>query len=340
MARQTGAQRVAAANAQIRATGGVSTQQASPRTSSGSTPRPIAPPPATSQGYWTEGRIVNGVNVGGGVFVAGTPPTPPQATTQVTPPSREIPPPPAGSAFLNSPAYLALSLELRELVNLGYSSFIGTPAQQRAFADALTQAQELADPYAKSQIGLFKAEYGTAIAKITSDFAAQKEILERTRTELVENLVSGKEFLSLEQQAEMARTLKGYDEDLLTIADQAAEKGITFATGERSRVLAEERRGTQFQDVTQSSRRRHNFQVKELELKAARGDESAKKQLASLEAGRGFDLERIGLAAERVLGSSGVPISEGFRPVGGALGSIEQERRKSIFDIASLGIST
>jgi len=265
----------------------------------------------------------------------GTPPTPPGGTPP-TPPGGT--PPPATAAFKNSAAYKALSPELRELVDLGFSSFTGTEAQQGAFSDALTQAQALADPYAKSQLALFKAEYGTAIAKTTSDFNTQREILDRTRNELAQDLASGKEFLSLENQADMAKTLRGYDEDLLTIADQAAEKGITFATGARSRALAEERRVTQFQDVVQSSSRRFNFQQKELELKAARGDTSAAKQLEALATKRGFDIESIGQAAEKVLGSTGVPATEGFTPVGGALGSIEQERRKSIFDIASFEI--
>ena len=40
-------------------------------------PAPVsapAPAPVPGQGYWTEGKIVNGVNVGGGTFVAGTAP--------------------------------------------------------------------------------------------------------------------------------------------------------------------------------------------------------------------------------------------------------------------------
>jgi len=249
--------------------------------------------------------------------------------------------PPTGMKFKESSAYRNLSPELQQLVDLGFNVFLkGGENEAAAFSDALTKAQALADPYAKSQLALFKAELGTALAKTKSDYNSQKDILDKTRAELAQDLKDNKEFLSLEQQADMATALKTYDEDLLTIADQAAEKGITFATGARSRALAEERRGSQFQDVVQSDQRKFNFQIKELEIKAARGDADAQAKLDKLNADKGFKLQEIGQNAQRVLGSArakelGI---EGFTPTEGNLGDIEQQRRKSILDIASLAI--
>lgn len=40
----------------------------------------------TTQGYWTEGKVVNGLNVGGGQFVQGTPPAPNAGSAQATNP--------------------------------------------------------------------------------------------------------------------------------------------------------------------------------------------------------------------------------------------------------------
>src|SRR5574343_2080615 len=48
--------------------------------------------PTTPQGYWTEGKVVNGTNVGGGTFVQGTPPAPtPTIAPTVTPTPTVVP---------------------------------------------------------------------------------------------------------------------------------------------------------------------------------------------------------------------------------------------------------
>ena len=245
---------------------------------------------------------------------------------------------PATGAFKDSSAYKALSADERELVDMAFSTFSGTEEEQRIFSDALRQATEMADPYAKAQLALFRGEYESKIAYSKGDLERASEIITRTRDELSQDVSSAKEFLSLQEQAEIAQETTKYDEDLLTIADQAAEKGITFSTGARSRALAEERRGAQFQDVIQSGRREFNFRTKELELKASRGDIDAQKRLADLRAKSSFQLEDIGRSAEKVLGSTNVPGGTGYNPTGGVLGSIEQSRRESVIDLASMGL--
>ena len=250
-------------------------------------------------------------------------------------------PVPEKALFKNTTAYKALSSDAQALVDMAFSAFSGTPEQQNIFSNALTQAQTLADPYAKSQLMLSGAEFGLAIARSTNDYEKQAEILKRTQTDIASELKLNKDFLSLEQQSDIARETGKYSEDFLTIADQAAEKGITFGTGARSRALAEERRSTQFQDVIQSTQRKYNFQVKELELKAARGDVDAQKRLDTIQKEQGFELQKIGQSAERVLGSAsagGLGLT-GFTPQGGALGDVEQQRRESIIKLAGAAIT-
>src|SRR3990167_5400583 len=242
------------------------------------------------------------------------------------------------SNFKNSSAYKALSADERELVDLAFSTFNGTEEEQRIFSDALRQATEMADPYAKAQLNLFRGEFESQIAFLKGDLERASEIITRTRDELAQDVSAAKEFLSLEQQADIAQQTTRYEEDLLSIADQAAEKGLTFATGARSRSLSEERRGAQYQDVIQSGRREFNFRTKELELKASRGDIDAQAKLADMRAKSSFQLEDIGRSAEKVLGSASVPGGTGYTPSGGVLGSIEQERRGSILGLAKLGL--
>ena len=247
---------------------------------------------------------------------------------------------PGSTAYKSSAAYKNLSSELQQLVDMAFSTLTGTEAEQKIFSDALTRAAAIADPYAKSQLALFKGEYMTKIADVKGDFETKRRVLEQTRKDLSETLRLNKDFLSLEEQSDIATQTGLYDEDMLTIADQAAEKGITFATGARSRALSEERRTEQFEDVIESTRRRSNFKIKELELRASQGDMEAAAQLKELPQKSGIKLTEIGQSAERILGSMGAGglNIEGFKPVGDVLGDVEQQRLKDIITNTSAAL--
>jgi peptidoglycan hydrolase-like protein with peptidoglycan-binding domain len=246
-------------------------------------------------------------------------------------------PVPASVAFKNTEAYKSLSQELKDFVDLSYNLVeVGGEDDARNFANAIDQAKAIAEPYFKAQLSLAKAEVLSNIAEKTSDYQTKAEVIQRTRDELLQDVSINKDQLTLEQQAELATAARGYDEDLLTIADQAAEKGITFATGYKSRNLAETRRGEQYKDVIQSSQRTLNFKIKELELKAARGDVAAQKELAALQTTKSFDLQQIGRSAEEVLGSANMPTVEGYTPTRNVLGTLEEKKQKSMTsDIAA-----
>lgn len=253
--------------------------------------------------------------------------------TEPAPPADITQPVPDTAAFKDTDAYKALSDEEREIVDLLFNVIsIGGEEEAKRFADAIQQSIAVAEPWAKAQAAMALAEFAGAVDETIFGFAAKTEAIQRARDILAEDVSMQKEFLSLEQQAEVARQVSQYDQDLLSIADQAAEKGLTFATGARSRQLAETRRTEQFQDVIQSSRRKTNFQIKELELKAARGDVDAQKELETLAGKQGFALRKIGRSAEEVLGSEraralGVA---GFEPVGGVAGTLKEEKEKRI----------
>ena len=287
-----------------------------------SRPVPVVTPGETRQVTLPNGQIVT-INDRGDI-VSGPPAVPvPTVGGNITAPV-------TGKKFQETNEYKSLPPESKDFVDIAYNLIeVGGEAEAKFFANAVAQAQAIADPYYKTQLSLAGAEVLGAIAEKNNDFETRKEVIERVRDELMQDVSSNKEFLTLEQQADISRNIRQYDEDLLTIADEAAEKGLTFATGARSRALAESRRGEQFQDVIQSGQRRFNFQIKELELKAARGDTSAQKELEALTGQKGFALQQIGRAAEEVLGSANVPAIPGFTPTGSALGKIEEEKRRT-----------
>ena len=234
-------------------------------------------------------------------------------------------------AFKNTDSYKALPKDMQDFVDIAYNLIeVGGEEEARQFSNAISQAKAVADPYFKTQLSLALAEVQGTIAERNNDFQTKSEIIKRTRDELLEDVKNNKDFLTLEQQSEVAREAKQYDSDLLTIADQAAEKGLTFATGARSRALAEERRGEEYKNVIESRQRKYNFQVKDLGLRSSRGDTEAQKQLDALTREKEFGLQKIGRSAEQILGSANLPAVEGFTPTGGAIGDIEEKKRKTI----------
>jgi hypothetical protein len=246
-------------------------------------------------------------------------------------------PPKPTMAYKDSEAYKSLSPEAKAFVDLGFDTIVsGGETEARQLSDAINNAIAIADPYYAAQLELAKGEIGAAIAGQNNDFETKHRILTQTRDRLSQDVNAESSNLTLGQQADLSTVLRGFDEDILSIADSAADKGLTFATGARSRILAETRRGEQMQDVVQSSTREYNYKMNELRVKAARGDEDAANQLADLERSNQLSLEKIGRTAETVLGSANVPGTTGYTPVGGVIGSLEEQKRKSILsDVGS-----
>lgn len=236
-------------------------------------------------------------------------------------------------AYKDTEAYKNLTDDEKKFVDTTYNLLkVGGEKEAEIYSNAIKQAKAISDPYFKAQLVLAEAEVKGSIAELNQDFDAKKEIIERAKKELLEDVDIATEFLTLEEQAEVARLSREFDQDLLTIADQAADKGLTFATGRRSRIEAERARGEQFADVVQSSQREFNLRKRELELRAERGDTDAARQLEDLTAKRGLSLERIGRRATEVLGTEATAELgvEGFTPVEGIPGTIEKEKQESI----------
>lgn len=290
------------------------------------TPPPVNPPvPAQTPNQIAASRDTNTV--------------PPQ--TQAAP--NATPTAPTTGEYTKGSAYQSLSPDLKKLVDTAFSSYQGTPAQQQAFTDALNNAKTLADPYEKSQLALATAEFKLSIAKTTSDYQAQKNVLDTTIKNIQEDLSANKENLTLTEQADLATSLRNYRQQGLDLSDQAAEKGLTFATGEKSNERMQATNDAQYGDVVQSTQRQYNFNMQQLQLKADRGDADAKAQLDKLNADNSSTLSTIGVNAEKVLGSDNTAALNvpGYSPQGkGNLGSIAQDENASIIGIADKAINT
>ena len=245
---------------------------------------------------------------------------------------------PENAAFRDSAAYRALPNDLKSFVDMSYNLItVGVESDAKTFAAAIEQAKAIADPYLAAQLTLAKGEIFSSVAKANNDYETAHEIITRTRDELLKNVSLNKDALTLDEQATLAREATQYGYDLQDIANTAAEKGLTFATGLKSRTEAETRRTTQYQDVIQSDQRDYNLKVAELEAKAQSGDTDAQAKLAALNKDKSTTLADIGRNAESVLGTN-IATSmriEGYTPVGGVTGTIKENvDKKMLADVA------
>lgn len=240
-------------------------------------------------------------------------------------------------AFKESEAYKSLNQEQKDFIEIAFNTLhTGGESEAVKLANAINSAYAIADPYYKAQLGLSKAEIISTIARNTGNFAFAEEALKRTRDELLEDIALNSEELTLEEQADIARVTRQFEDDILNIQDAAANKGVTFGTGRGSRQEAEGRATEEYEDVVQSTQRRANFQRTRLGLAAGRAEVATAQELAKGKFNQGIDLRNILRESERLLGSEGATdIAEetGINTgsiVGGVRGTLTENKERDI----------
>mgnify|MGYP001597196609 CR=1 FL=1 len=132
----------------------------------------------------------------------------------------------AGFVFLSK--VHDLSQDQKDLVDLAFSTFNGTEEQQRVFSEAVRNASAIADPYARTQIALFNAEYGISIAKTINNYEEQHKLLTNIIKDLADTLKLNVDNLTLEEQSEIAKINKAKGELLKEAIMTISKKDKTF----------------------------------------------------------------------------------------------------------------
>lgn len=108
----------------------------------------------------------------------------------------------------NDPSFKNLPIDQQEIVAYNYEiQAEDNKVKQQALADALEMATEQADPYWKNIIRIAQDEVLRAVEEVEGDYKSGVERRQRNIQELKQDLTANKEFLSLEQQAELGRIL-------------------------------------------------------------------------------------------------------------------------------------
>jgi len=206
---------------------------------------------------------------------------------------------------------------------------------QKVLAQALEDAKAQADPYFAEKIRMAQDELTRALGKQTGDFASSKKDLELRIDQIKEDLTTGKDRLSIDQQAELARKKRSYEYQLEGLVEDASHRGLTFSS---KRAIAESRLSTEQTDIVESTKRGFQRRISDLQQAASRGEVEAQNLLQDYERTYGENVTTLIRGAERQLGTenlpTGLPALPGVSPLGGVVGSFEEDKQTDILQRA------
>jgi hypothetical protein len=207
----------------------------------------------------------------------------------------------------------------------------------KTLIEALKQAEKQSNAYNNEIIRITKSELERQIGVKTSDVNSQISDLTTAINRLKEDLVYGSGDLSVEEQAELKRQQRNYEIQLESLTENVAAAGLTFSS---RRALAEQRLADENTDVVESTQRKYAREMRDLRLRAARGEEDALKKITDLNRGLGEGTTSLIRTAEEKIGTDNLPNTTGA--VGGVLGELEQNkwsdisaRAKSLTDLTN-----
>jgi len=200
--------------------------------------------------------------------------------------------------------------------------------KQNILKQAFIDAQASADPYFKEKIRMAQDELLRALGEQKTDLASKQKDLTQKIEDIKTDLATGTGRLSIDEQAELARQQRNYEYELENLRETAATSGLTFSS---RRALAEGRLATEQTDIVESTKRSFQRQIEDLQTAAARGDRDAQNLLSDYERIYGENVTKLGRATETYLGTTGLPSDlKGYRPLGGVVGTLEEEKLKDI----------
>lgn len=205
---------------------------------------------------------------------------------------------------------------------------------QKILAQALEEAKAQADPYFAEKIRMAQDELTRALGRQAGDFGSLKRDLELRIDQITEDLATGKERLSIDQQAELARRQRTYENVLDNLIETARHRGLTFST---KRALAESQLQTEQADIVESTKREFQRKIFDLQQRATRGEVEAQNLLEDYERTYGESVTSLIRTAEKQLGTEqlpGLPDLPGVSPLGGVIGSFAEEKQIDILQRA------
>lgn len=284
----------------------------------------------------TSGGVSGGTGVSGSTSTAGATGTGTTGTsggatgTGTTGTAGTTGPQPFPDSVLNSPFYKQLDSENRQLLEYYWGILSGGNEQKmQAFQQALGLAKKQADPYFAEKINVFSDEVKRSLGSLSADLGSREFELSRRKKEIVDNLNYNKQYLSAEQQAELARQADAYDAELEGLRENMASRGLSSST---IRTKAEDRLNRANEDFITSSERKYNYQLGGMSRDAMSNLADYEQQLADLRRKTLENKTDIVRKGESYLGTdlvNNIQGSDGLS-LGGVSGTLLEDKTRDI----------
>jgi hypothetical protein len=228
----------------------------------------------------------------------------------------------------NDPSFLNLPTDMKEIAVYNYEVQKSNDEDKALkLAQALEIATEQAEPYWKSIVLIAQDEILRGFEAVRGDFNSSVERQQRIIENINADLTTNKDFLSLEQQSDLSNLAKNYEINTEQLIEGAANQGMTFST---KRKIAEKRLAESNTGMVESTNRRYNKQIADLETQATRGNLEAQKELEDLARKKNESITSIGRSGETYLGTENLPEGTGYEALGNVTGSLYEDKVKDI----------
>jgi hypothetical protein len=239
--------------------------------------------------------------------------------------------------ILDSEEWNNLSDEYKEIYYYTYNmQQLTDKAGQLDAAAALEEAMAIADPYLAEALRISADTLSRGIASVESDYESQKTTLEKHIEDLEEDLTYNKEQLSLEQQSDLASILASYKSELFNLQQTAAEAGLAFSS---PRSTAESELAAENEGLVASTNRTYNQLLREQELEASRGTETAQQSLSDLDRSYLEALTELQRQSETTAGSENTAAVTGVSALGDITGTLQEEYQADLIKLQEAALS-
>lgn len=229
--------------------------------------------------------------------------------------------------MINDPTFKTLPSDMQDFLKTYYSTIsTGSKENQERLLKALDIAQGQSNAYIGEIIRTTKSELERQIGIKTDDANSQIQELVTGINRIKQDLATGEGDLSIEEQAELKRLQRNYEIKLDSLRENVASAGLTFSS---RRALAESRLEEEQADYIESTERKFARELRDLRLRASRGEEDAQTKIAEIERSRGIDVATLSRTAEQKVGTANLP-SSAQGTIGGVAGEVVNKQWEDI----------
>jgi hypothetical protein len=192
--------------------------------------------------------------------------------------------------------------------------------------NAFEASSKLATPYFKQQLRLAKDELERGFVEISKEKEFKERQAKKRLLDLQQDVVSQKDYLSLEETAQLKDIERQYTQEVKSVRQDMAASGMTSSS---VRAETEDILNQTTGEMRESTRRRFGFKKNELDTAFTREERDVQDEVNRLtEVAKSSQLDLF-RKAESTIGTGNLP-NLGLTPLGGIYGDIPENQTRDI----------